>query len=54
MASGVIACGMAVNIRSLLARKFIAEDAAGRHGLLKERLTSVPYSLVSLQKGHET
>jgi hypothetical protein len=34
--------------------EFIAEDAAGRHGLLKERLTSVPYSLMSRQKGHKT
>ena len=34
--------------------EFIAEDAAGRHGLLKERLTSVPYSLMSLRKGHES
>jgi hypothetical protein len=33
--------------------EFIAEDTAGRHGLLKERLTSVPYSLVSLQKGQK-
>jgi len=33
--------------------EFIAEDAAGRHGLLKERLTSVPYSLVNRQKGQK-
>jgi hypothetical protein len=42
MASGVIACGMAVNIPAS-SPEVIAEDAAGRHGLLKERLTSVPY-----------
>jgi hypothetical protein len=34
--------------------EFIAEDTAGRHGLLKERLTSVPYSLMSLQKGQKS
>src|ERR1700688_777169 len=51
MASGVIACGMAVNIGTPPLQTAIAEDSARRHGLLKERLTRVPYSMVSLEKG---